>query len=59
MKSPHAKKEDIADIIDSLAQNYDVGDDVSSEWSTLVNRGGLIHISDDLYRVFIAIELEV
>lgn len=60
MKSQHANKENIVETIDSLAQNCDVDDDdVSSEWVTLVDRGGLIHISDDLYRVFVAIELEV
>ena len=32
---------------------------MSCEWMAIVDRGGLIHISDDLFRVFIAIELEI
>ena len=46
-------------VIDSLAQNCDVDGGVSSEWLTLVDRGGLINISDDLYNVFVAIESEL
>ena len=32
---------------------------MSCEWMAIVDRGGLIHISDHLFRVFIAIELEI
>ena len=32
---------------------------MSCEWMAIVDRGGLIHISDDFFRVFIAIELEI
>ena len=59
LKPTHPKKNSMIEIIDALAQDSDVEDDLSSDWLSLVNRGGLIHISDDLYRVFVAIELEI
>ena len=43
-----------------LQDDDDVGEqDASCEWMALVDRGGLIHISDDLYQVFIAIEVHI
>lgn len=45
--------------IDTIAQNGSIDDTMSTEWLRLVNRGGLVNISDDLYYVFLAIELEV
>ena len=35
------------------------GNETSSRWTTIIDRGGLCHISDDLYRVFYAMEEEV
>ena len=49
----------IIETIDSLAVNADIDDDVSSDWIKLVDRGGLVHISDDLFFVFEAVELEI
>ena len=45
--------------IDTIAQNGSIDDTMSTEWLCLVDRGGLVNISDDLYCVFLAIELEV
>ena len=45
--------------IDTVAQNGDIDDTMSTEWLCLVDRGGLVNISDDLYYIFVAIELEV
>lgn len=59
LKSAHAKKNEMIEIIDALAQGSDVEDDLSSDWLAIVDRGGLIHISDDLYQVFVAAELEI
>ena len=36
-----------------------MNEDLSCEWVDAVDRGGLIHISDNLYLVFVSIELEV
>ena len=59
LKSAQPKKDNLIEIIDALAQNSDVEDKFSSDWLSLVDRGGLIHISDDLYRVFVAVEMEI
>ena len=59
MKSANPKKNNLIEIIHALAQDSEVEDDLSSDWLSLVDRGGLIHISDDLYRVFVAVELEI
>ena len=59
LKSAHPKKNEMIELIDELAQSSDIDDDLSCNWLSLVDRGGLIHISDDLYQVFVAVELEV
>ena len=59
LKSAHPKKNEMIEIIDELAQSSGIDDDLSCNWLSLVDRGGLIHISDDLYQVFVAVELEV
>ena len=43
-----------------LQSDDEIGEqDTSCEWMAIVDRGGLIHINDDLYRVFVAIELHI
>ena len=64
LKSAYPQKEQLSDIVEVLLQNDDQDQDdsaehMSCEWMAIVDRGGLIHISDDLFRVFIAIELEI
>ena len=61
MKSSNCHKEQLIEVVDMLLQDDDdVGeDDASCEWTATVDRGGLIHISDDLYRVFVAIEVDI
>ena len=61
IKSSFDLKEQLVEIVDMLLQNDDdVGEqDASCEWMAIVDRGGLVHISDDLYRVFVAIELHI
>ena len=63
LKSAYPQKEQLSDIVEVLLQNDDQDDsaehDTSCEWMEIVDRGGLIHISDELFRVFIAIELEI
>ena len=62
---PQSQKEQLSDIVEDLLQNDDQDQDDSAEhdisckWMAIVDRGGLIHISDNLFRVFIAIELEI
>ena len=58
--SSKQEKEQLVEAIDGLLSDDDVEDnDLSSSWVAVVDRGGLLHISDDLYRVFYAMELEI
>ena len=60
LKSAAQQKNSLLDVINTLAKNSDeVEEDMSCEWLKTVDRGGLIHISDDLYSVFVAIELVI
>ena len=60
MKSSNCHKEQLIEVVDMLLQDEDVGEDnASCEWMTTIDRGGLIHISDDLNRVFVAIEVDI
>ena len=49
-------KEELISCMDTLRE---YGNETSSRWTTIIDRGGLCHISDDLYRVFYAMEEEV
>ena len=49
-------KEELISCMDTLRE---YGNETSSRWTTIIDRGGLRHISDDLYRVFYAMEEEV
>ena len=33
--------------------------DASSNWMAIVDRGGLVHICNDLHRVFVTMELNI
>ena len=58
IKSSYDLKEQLVDML--LQSDDDVGEqDSSCEWMAIVDRGGLVHISDDLYRVFVVIELHI
>ena len=60
MKSSSAQKDQLVEAIDIILRNdNDIEEDASSNWITVVDRGGLLHISDDLYRVFVAMELDI
>ena len=64
LKSAYPQKEQLSDIVEVVLQNVDQDQDdsaehMSYEWMAIVDRGGLIHISDNLFCVFIAIELEI
>ena len=63
-KSAYPQKEQLFDIVEVLQnddqdQDDSAEHDMSYECMAIVDRGGLIHINDDLFRVFIAIELEI
>ena len=58
-KSMHAHK---ADLLLCLAQLLDTGDaevDESKDWLEIVDRGGLCHVSNDTFEVFLAMEKEL
>ena len=57
-KSMHAQKADLL----CLAQLLDTGDakvDESEDWLEMVDRGGLCHINNDTFEVFLAMEKEL
>ena len=57
-KSSKQLKDELVEAIDSIISDDDVKEnDLSSNWIVVVDRGGLLHISDELYRVFVAMEL--
>ena len=59
-KSSKQQKDQLVEAIDAILSDDDVEeDDLSSKWMAVVDRGGLLHISDDLYRVFVAMELDI
>ena len=59
-KPSKQQKDQLVETIDAIVGDNDVvGNDISSSWLSVVDRGGLLHISDDLYRVFVAMELEI
>lgn len=52
-KSSNPQKQQLVEAIELLLKDGDE-QDISCCWVEIVDRGGLIHINDDLYRVFIA-----
>ena len=56
---PQLLKEELIACMDTLREYGNETTDDSSRWTTIIDRGGLWHISDDLYRVFYAMEEEV
>ena len=59
-KSSTQQKDLLVEAIDAILSGDDVEEnDLSSSWIAVVDRGGLLHISDDLYRAFFAMELDI
>ena len=59
-KSLKQQKDQLVEAIDAILSDDDVEEnDLSSSWVAVVDRGGFLHISDDLYGVFVAMELEI
>ena len=49
-KSSKQQKDQVVEAIDMMLSNNDAD---LSNWMAVVDRGGLLHISDDLYRVLL------
>ena len=59
-KACQQNKGSVVEAIDILVSNDEMDEnDLSTSWTMIVDRGGLLHISDDLYRLFVAMELEI
>ena len=60
-KSSSPQREELIESVDMLFRCDDEVEeqDASSSWMAIVDRGGLVHISNDLYRVFVAMELNI
>ena len=59
-KTSKSSKQQKDQLVEAILSDDDVEeDDLSSKWMAVVDRGGLLHISDDLYRVFVAMELDI
>ena len=58
-KSSKQYKDQVVEAIDAMLVDDVEENDISSSWVAIVHRGGLVHINDDLYRVFVAMELEI
>ena len=58
-KSTHAHKADLLLCLAQLLDNDDPKIDDSKDWLEMVDRGGLCHISNDTFEVFLALEKEL
>ena len=57
---PHELKEELLSCMDKMREyGEEAITDDSSRWTCIIDRGGLWHINDNLYRVFYAMEEEV
>ena len=59
-KSTNPKKSIFLLCLDDMLQDYtDIDTDDSQEWTELVDRGGLKHVSSEMYMVIVSMELEL
>ena len=60
-KSSSPQREELIESVDMLLRCDDEVEeqDASSSWMAILDRGGLVHICNDLYRVFVAMELNI
>ena len=58
-KSGHPLREDLLVCLSQLEETDDVVTDDSQDWINAIDRGGLIHINDDTYELFLAMEKEL
>lgn len=58
-RSADPLKEEMTICLLELNRNEDVSKDESEDWTSLVDRGGLTHIDDLTYSIFVSMELEV
>lgn len=58
-KSLHPNKENFISCLDDMLQNEETDKDESEEWTNLIDRGGLSHVSTAMYIVVAAMEIEI
>ena len=58
-KSGHPLRKDLLVCISQLEETDDVVTDDSQDWINAIDRGGLIHINNDTYELFLAMEKEL
>ena len=59
-KSGHPLKENLIECLETLTDtSMEINEDVSEDWMNTVDRGGLIHVTDQTYRFFVAMEVAV
>ena len=58
-KSTHAHKADLLLCLAQLLDNDDPKIDESKDWLEIVDRGGLCHVGNDTFEVFLALEKEL
>lgn len=56
LKSTHAQKDDIQLCLSQLMQAEDEPKDDSQDWIQSIDRGGLCHVNNDVYELFLALE---
>ena len=59
LKSTHAQKDDIQLCLSQLCKQEDEAKDDSQDWIQLIDRGGLCHVNNDVYELFLALEKEL
>ena len=60
LKTTHAaQRDDFQLCLSQLVQADDKAQDDSQDWIQLIDRGGLCHVNDDTYELFLALEKEL
>ena len=59
LKSTHPQRDDIQLCLSQLVQAEDEAEDGSQDWIQLIDRGGLCHVNNDVYELFLALEKEL
>ena len=56
LKSTHAQRDDIKLCLSQLVHADDEAADDSQDWMNAVDRGGLMHVNNDTYELFLSME---
>ena len=59
LKSTHPQKGDVQLCLSQLLQTEDEAEDDSQDWIQLIDRGGLCHVNNDVYELFLVMEKEL